>query len=69
MRRSTKPLLLWVTPKRRLRRSTWRLATGRRLDAWTEAAAKGKVDWEKTAARYTAPTNSPLPRMRKCSAQ
>ena len=29
--------------------------------AWTEAAAKGKVDWEKTAARYTAPTNSPLP--------
>jgi 3D-(3,5/4)-trihydroxycyclohexane-1,2-dione acylhydrolase (decyclizing) len=29
--------------------------------AWTEAAAKGKADWEKAAARYTAPTNAPLP--------
>jgi 3D-(3,5/4)-trihydroxycyclohexane-1,2-dione acylhydrolase (decyclizing) len=29
--------------------------------AWTEAAAKGKADWEKAAARYTAPTNAALP--------
>ena len=29
--------------------------------AWTEAAAKGKADWEKVAARYTAPTNAALP--------
>jgi len=29
--------------------------------AWTDAAAKAKADWEATAARYTAPTNAPLP--------
>jgi 3D-(3,5/4)-trihydroxycyclohexane-1,2-dione acylhydrolase (decyclizing) len=29
--------------------------------AWTEAAAKGKADWETVAARYTAPTNSLRP--------
>src|SRR5271165_2483613 len=29
--------------------------------AWAEAAAKSKADWEATAARYTAPTNAPLP--------
>jgi 3D-(3,5/4)-trihydroxycyclohexane-1,2-dione acylhydrolase (decyclizing) len=29
--------------------------------AWTEAAAKGKADWEKAAARYTAPTYAALP--------
>jgi 3D-(3,5/4)-trihydroxycyclohexane-1,2-dione acylhydrolase (decyclizing) len=29
--------------------------------AWTEAAANGKADWEKVAARYTAPTNSLRP--------
>jgi 3D-(3,5/4)-trihydroxycyclohexane-1,2-dione acylhydrolase (decyclizing) len=29
--------------------------------AWSEAAAKGKADWEATADRYTAPTNAPLP--------
>src|SRR5271165_6640468 len=29
--------------------------------AWGEAAATGKAEWEATAARYTAPTNAPLP--------
>ena len=29
--------------------------------AWSEAATKGKADWEATADRYTAPTNAPLP--------
>jgi 3D-(3,5/4)-trihydroxycyclohexane-1,2-dione acylhydrolase (decyclizing) len=29
--------------------------------AWTKAAAKGKADWEKAAASYTAPTNALLP--------
>ena len=29
--------------------------------AWSEAATKGKADWEETADRYTAPTNAPLP--------
>ncbi len=28
---------------------------------WTDAAAKAKADWDATAARYTAPTNAPLP--------
>jgi 3D-(3,5/4)-trihydroxycyclohexane-1,2-dione acylhydrolase (decyclizing) len=29
--------------------------------AWSEAATKGKADWEATADRFTAPTNAPLP--------
>ncbi len=29
--------------------------------AWGETAAKAKAEWEATAARYTAPTNAPLP--------
>src|SRR5271166_1153633 len=29
--------------------------------AWTDAAAKAKIEWEATAARYTAPTNAPAP--------
>ncbi len=29
--------------------------------SWSDAAAEGKAEWEKTAARYTAPTNAPLP--------
>jgi 3D-(3,5/4)-trihydroxycyclohexane-1,2-dione acylhydrolase (decyclizing) len=29
--------------------------------AWGEAVAKAKADWNATAARYTAPTNAPLP--------
>ncbi len=28
---------------------------------WADAAATAKADWEATAARYTAPTNAPLP--------
>ncbi|MBV8104661.1 MAG: 3D-(3,5/4)-trihydroxycyclohexane-1,2-dione acylhydrolase (decyclizing) [Hyphomicrobiales bacterium] len=30
-------------------------------DAWIKSAAKAKTEWEATAARYTAPTNAPLP--------
>jgi 3D-(3,5/4)-trihydroxycyclohexane-1,2-dione acylhydrolase (decyclizing) len=29
--------------------------------AWSDRAAKAKVEWEATAARYTAPTNAPAP--------
>ncbi len=29
--------------------------------AWTDAAAGARADWDATAARYTAPTNAPLP--------
>jgi 3D-(3,5/4)-trihydroxycyclohexane-1,2-dione acylhydrolase (decyclizing) len=29
--------------------------------AWTDGAGKAKAEWEATAARYTAPTNAPLP--------
>ncbi len=37
------------------------LATWKAPRAWSEAATKGKADWEATADRYTAPTNAPLP--------
>ncbi len=29
--------------------------------AWTRAAVKAKAEWEATAARYTGPSNAPLP--------
>jgi 3D-(3,5/4)-trihydroxycyclohexane-1,2-dione acylhydrolase (decyclizing) len=29
--------------------------------SWSDAAAKAKADWETKAARYTAPTNAPVP--------
>jgi 3D-(3,5/4)-trihydroxycyclohexane-1,2-dione acylhydrolase (decyclizing) len=29
--------------------------------AWSDEAAKAKAEWEATAARYTAPTNAPVP--------
>jgi 3D-(3,5/4)-trihydroxycyclohexane-1,2-dione acylhydrolase (decyclizing) len=37
------------------------LGTWKAPRAWSEAATKGKADWEATADRYTAPTNAPLP--------
>jgi len=37
------------------------LDTWKAPHAWSEAATKGKADWETTADRYTAPTNAPLP--------
>jgi 3D-(3,5/4)-trihydroxycyclohexane-1,2-dione acylhydrolase (decyclizing) len=37
------------------------LDTWKAPGAWSEAAAKGKADWEATADRYTAPTNAQLP--------
>ena len=51
----------WPPPSKRRPTVASICACGARRDAWTEAAAKGKADWEKAAARYTAPTNAALP--------
>jgi len=37
------------------------LGTWKAPGAWGEAAARAKAEWEMTADRYTAPTNTPLP--------
>ena len=67
MRRSTAPLPLWATPRRRLRGSTRRLATGRRLALGPRRPPRVRPTGRRPQLATPRPPMRRCRRTRKCS--